>query len=78
MQRYRLPLTREVPIPSNEEAQLPQPIAYYYLASEVDARIAELERELSVARDEITDLRAFIGTVRNHVYYAAKAYGLTS
>ena len=44
MQRYRLPLTREVPIPSDEEAALPQPIAYYYLASEVDARIAELEQ----------------------------------
>jgi hypothetical protein len=46
MQRYRLPLTREVPIPSDEEAQLPQPIAYYYLASEVDARIAALEKAL--------------------------------
>lgn len=44
MQRYRLPLTREVPIQSDEEALLPQPIAYYYLASDVDARIAELER----------------------------------
>lgn len=44
MQRYRLPLTREVPIPSHEEAALPQKITYYYLASEVDARIAELEK----------------------------------
>jgi hypothetical protein len=44
MQRYRLPLTREVPIPSDEEALLPQPITYYYLASEVDARIAKLEK----------------------------------
>lgn len=48
------------------------------LLADKNARIAELERELKVARDEITDLRAFIGVVRNHVYYAAKAYGLTS
>jgi hypothetical protein len=44
MQRYRLPLVREVPIPSDEEARLPQPIAYYYLASDADAHIAELEK----------------------------------
>lgn len=50
MQRYRLPLRREVPIPSNEEATLPQPIAYYYLASEVDARIVELEKALREAK----------------------------
>jgi hypothetical protein len=49
-----LPLIREVPIPSDEEVSLPQPVSYYYLASEVDAerakdqaRIAELEQKLN-------------------------------
>jgi hypothetical protein len=46
MQKYRLPLIREVPIPSDEEARLPQPIAYYYRADEVDTRIADLKKAL--------------------------------
>jgi hypothetical protein len=45
MKRYRLPLVSECPIPSEAEASLPRPIEYYYLASEVDARIAKLETE---------------------------------
>lgn len=46
MQRYRLPLIREVPIPTEEEAMLPQSIEHYYLAREADARIAELEKAM--------------------------------
>jgi hypothetical protein len=45
MKRYRLPLVSECPIPSDVEAALPQPVEYYYLASDVDARIAKLEKE---------------------------------
>lgn len=45
MQRYRLPLVQEAPIP--DDIVLPQPIEYYYLASDVDARIAELTGLLS-------------------------------
>jgi hypothetical protein len=63
MQRYRLPLIREVPIPSEEEAVLPQPIAYYYLASEVDAFIAQLKAKAEEALSawESCDTRAGLG-----------------
>ena len=64
MERYRLPLVREVPIPSDEEAQLPQPINYYYLARDVDSEmilkdaiIAELKQSVATLSRSNTRLR---------------------
>lgn len=45
MKKYRLPLIEEQPIPSDVEASLPQPIEYYYLATEVDALVTKLKNE---------------------------------
>lgn len=58
MQKYRLPLIREVPIPSDEEANLPQPIAYYYRADEVDAEHSELIEHNVEANAHIAELES--------------------
>lgn len=50
MQRYRLPLVAEAPIP--DDVVLPQPIAYYYLASEADAELDAMNLAVGYFHEE--------------------------
>lgn len=61
VQRYRLPLLSESPVPSHVEAKLPQPVRWYVLAEDYD----DLKRLYDDAVRRFSELRRAAGMGRS-------------